>query len=90
MGRQLHGNQQLITVGHVPNSLLYSGKLWRESKFEVLLQFTKVFCAKFGGVASFGSTSEYSFLPVKFPTIRYIMDLRFSIDKPTKGFMDFM
>ena len=72
--------------------LLYSGKLSREktfTNFTVLWLFVKVFSAKFGGVAPFGTTKASnlqkfplrkphfslipkSFLPRKFPTIRYV------------------
>ena len=44
-------------------NILYSGKLSREktlANFEVLWLFAKVFSVQFGGVASFGGTSEQS------------------------------
>ena len=44
-------------------TLLYSGKFSREKtfvNFTVLWLFVKVLSAKFGGVVSFGSTSEQS------------------------------
>ena len=46
---------------HSTTNTPHSGKLLREktfANFEVLQLFAKVFTVKFGGVASFGSTSE--------------------------------
>ena len=46
----------------VCNQILHSGKISRENtfaNFKVLWLFTKVFSTKFGGVASFSSTSKY-------------------------------
>ena len=55
---------QTVMVPGIGGMIPYCGKLSREktfiTNFEVLWLFAKVFCAKFGGVASFGSTSEQS------------------------------
>ena len=44
----------------VETDIPYSGKLLREKTFKILWLIAKFFFAKFGGVASFGSTSEQS------------------------------
>ena len=55
---------QTVMVPGIGGMIPYCRKLSRGktfiANFEVLWLFAKVFCAKFGGVASFGSTSEQS------------------------------
>ena len=88
--RKTQGTLRLSCASFSALVIPYSGKLSREktfANFAVLWPFTKVFSAKSGGVASFGAAQasnprkfsyfspiRESFLPRKFPAIRYSTD----------------